>query len=329
MTIHPDLYHGEYKTKNFFEGWYFKVVDKSGTHALAFIPGISFGSKKEENHSFIQVVNAVDHTYHYHRYHPDSLKSNKDFLQVNVNHNEFCYNKIKIKLTGNKETIQGSLDFSPATKWPDNKINPGSMGFYNHFNFMECYSQVCALDGTIIKGELEINGKAINFSEGKYYIEKNWGKSFPSSWVWIQSNNFPNNRASVTCSLGVVPFPVLKKFCGFLIGVTIDDRFYSFTTINRSSLYLNVHENDLILVSNNKNLTLILKTKSTPGEFLKCLGPKNGDMVPLVDETLKGEVEMTLIDNKKNKIIYHGVGKATGIEYGGNQEELFNYFLNP
>lgn len=24
----PDLYHGKNKEKNFFEGWYFKVVDK-------------------------------------------------------------------------------------------------------------------------------------------------------------------------------------------------------------------------------------------------------------------------------------------------------------
>ena len=327
MKIHPDLYHGANKRKNFFEGWYFKIVDKSGTYALAFIPGISFGNKNEENHSFIQVINAINHTYHYHRFQPDLLISNKNFLQIKISNNEFSQENIEIDINNDKESIKGFLDFGPGVKWPDSKLNPGSMGFYNHFSFMECYSQVCAIDGTIIKGKLEINDKIVDFSEGKYYIEKNWGKSFPSSWVWIQSNNFPDNRAAITCSLGIVPFPILKKFCGFLIGVTIDKKFYSFTTINRSTLKLNVHNNDLVLKTTNKKFTLILKTKSNRNNFLLCLGPKNGEMIPLVEETLRGEVEMTLIDNKNNKKLYQGVGKATGIEYGGNQKDLLDAFL--
>ena len=43
---------------------------------------------------------------------------------------------------------------------------------------MECYSQVCAIDGDIEEGHLKINGQVIDFSNGKYYIEKNWEKVF-------------------------------------------------------------------------------------------------------------------------------------------------------
>jgi len=326
MKIHPDLYHGKNKKKNFFEGWYFKIVDKTGKNSIAFIPGISFGKKKAENHSFVQVVDAINNSYHYYRFKPDSFSSNEDFLHVKIDNNSFSYNKISINLFKDNDFIKGTLQLSQFIKWPDSKINPGSMGFYNHLSFMECYSQVCAVDGTIITGSLEINGHVYDFSEGKFYIEKNWGNSFPSSWLWIQSNNFTDNRASVTCSLGIVPFPIIKKFRGFLIGVTIDTHFYSFTTINRSSLSLKNCKNDLILTSINKNLTLILKTKTDPQDFLSCLGPRNGNMVPLVDETLRGEVEMTLIDHKKKKIIYHGVGKSTGIEYGGNQNEILDAY---
>lgn len=46
-------------------------------------------------------------------------------------------------------------------------INPGSMGFYNYLKFMECYSQVCALDGDII-GALEIDNKVVDFTGGRY-----------------------------------------------------------------------------------------------------------------------------------------------------------------
>ncbi|EKY26723.1 hypothetical protein HMPREF0216_01908 [Clostridium celatum DSM 1785] len=40
------------------------------------------------------------------------------------------------------------------------------MGFYNYLNFMECYSQVCALDGGIY-GYLKLNNKEIDFTDGK------------------------------------------------------------------------------------------------------------------------------------------------------------------
>lgn len=198
------------------------------------------------------------------------------------------------------------------------------MGIYNHLPFMECYSQVCAIDGDIEEGHLKINGQVIDFSNGKYYIEKNWGKSFPTSWIWVQSNNFENHRATVTCSLGIVPFPLIKEFRGFLIGVTVDHKFYPFTTMNNSKLNITVCDRDIILCATHDNLQLILKTKSKPEDFVECYGPKNGKMSPILEETLKGEVEMTLINTQKNLLIYHGIGKACGIEYGGDFSKLLD-----
>jgi len=326
LKIHPDLYHGAKKQKNFFEGWYFKIVDKYGMHALAFIPGISKSRNKADHHSFLQVINAVDHSYQYYRYKADSFYSDKKCLDIKIANHSFSLNKVKINLQENKETIIGSLSLASPIKWPDSKLSPGSMGFYNHFSFMECYSQVCAIDGVITNGDLLINDKKLNFAQGKYYIEKNWGRSFPSSWIWIQSNHFPDNRATVTCSLGLVPFPIIKSFRGFLIGVSIDQDFYTFTTMNRSSLTLNSLGDDVILTSKNRNLTLTLKTTSRKAEFLQCYGPKDGKMIPLVQETLTGEVEMTLFDTENNKLIYQGIGKACGIEYGGNQQEIIDAY---
>ncbi|MDS0524252.1 hypothetical protein NNC19_01090 [Clostridium sp. SHJSY1] len=46
------------------------------------------------------------------------------------------------------------------------------MGFYNYLDFMECYSQVCAVDG-YIRGKLYINEEEIDFTGGKVYVEKN------------------------------------------------------------------------------------------------------------------------------------------------------------
>ena len=35
----PRVYHGWGRSKKFFEGWYYKIVDNSQTNAFAIIPG--------------------------------------------------------------------------------------------------------------------------------------------------------------------------------------------------------------------------------------------------------------------------------------------------
>jgi len=52
----PDIYHGKNNKSNFFEGWYFKLVEPKRGDTYCFIPGIFISDKKEQSHSFIQVL---------------------------------------------------------------------------------------------------------------------------------------------------------------------------------------------------------------------------------------------------------------------------------
>ena len=51
--INPDLYHCMKKDNKFFEGWYFKIVDKDNKYKFAFIPGIALDKKSKSSHCFI------------------------------------------------------------------------------------------------------------------------------------------------------------------------------------------------------------------------------------------------------------------------------------
>lgn len=322
--LNPNLYHGKRKESNFFEGWYFKIVDKNNLYKFAFIPGIALGQNKSQNHSFIQIVDGKDITYKYLKYDEKLFRYDNNNFKVSINSNMFSLEKISLALNyktneGDKK-IKGTLNFKDTLPWPDSIINPGSMGFYNYLLFMECYSQVCVLDGRI-EGSLEIDGKLIDFTDGKVYIEKNWGKSFPKSWIWIQSNNFENKSVSVTCSLATIPFPI-KDFRGFLIAVTINGKFISFTTINNSKLFIKNLGKDVELVVSKGNLQLTLKTTTVLSDFVLCMAPKNGHMIPLVKETLAGSVEMILEDTQSGNILYRGIGQSTGIEYGGTKMDV-------
>ncbi|MTI68292.1 MAG: hypothetical protein FH753_17055 [Firmicutes bacterium] len=313
----PDLYHGKNKKKFFFEGWYYKVCDKFNDRVFAFIPGIVKGKDKKSSHSFIQVLDGKNSNYNYIKYSENYFKYNNKVFQINIDKNYFSLDKLNLDLKFNNKTIKGNLKLKNIKKWPDTFINPGSMGFYNYFWFMECYSQVCAQNGEI-EGALNIDNEMIDFTGGKVYIEKNWGHSFPKSWIWIQSNSFDNKNIAFTCSVGKVPF-LFGSFSGFLVGLNIDDVFYSFTTINKSKMKIKEYENDVEIIFKRKNLLLKVKTKSRKEKFISCMGPKRGNMIPLVKENLKGEVILELKDIKKSKVIYKGIGKSTGIEYGGDQ----------
>lgn len=310
--LNPNLYHGKNKKSNFFEGWYYKIVSNDKKTTLAFIPGISFS---ESSHCFIQILQGEKRQFNYCKFPSSKFNYSNSPFYLDVDKNFFSLDKITLNIDQDNVNISGSITFKNLTPWKDSLINPGSMGFYNYLKFMECYSQVCALDG-FTSGSLNINNSVIDFNGGKVYIEKNWGKSFPLEWLWIQSNCFKDNRATVTCSVGEIPFPI-KSFRGFLIGVTIDDQFYKFTTINRSKLHLTLNNNDVTLIVTNKNLQLTLITHSSIDDFILCYGPINGKMSPFVNETLTAKVYMELLDKNTNKILYSGEGLNTGIEFGG------------
>ncbi len=319
--INPDIYHGNNKRSNFFEGWYFKLVDKNRTKVLALIPGIYHGKSQENSHSFIQILQGYKANYNYKRFAKDEFasKSNKEF-SISIANNRFSLKEISLNIKDDAHNITGCISFKNIVKWPDSIINPGSMGYYNFIPFMQCYSQVSVMDMDL-QGSLYINGEEIDFNGGKGYVEKNWGSDFPYSWIWVQCNTFENRKASISCSIGHIPFWV-TSFRGFLIGLYIEDKFYKFTTINKSTLTIVQNATDVIITTENRKYKLIIETKTDKKDFMLCMGPREDKMIPLVEENLKGAVKVTLIDKTIHKTIFCEEGLCCGIEYGGNQRMI-------
>lgn len=320
--FNPDLYHGKNKNKNYFEGWYFKIVDQSKQNVFAFIPGICFSGTKTNSHSFIQLLRGNEALFNYFKYDLTEFSWNNKNFNIMVAENSFSLNKMVINLKEESLNIVGEISFKNFKKWPATFLNPGSMGYYNFIPFMECYSQVCAMD-VDLTGSLRINDKIIDFNNGNGYMEKNWGSSFPLSWIWIQCNCFKNYKAALSCSIGHIPF-LQTSFRGFLIGVLINDKFYKFTTMNKSKVFIKEINGDIELTAENPKYRLLVKTSTDKSKFIKCFGPKNNEMIPLLEENLKGNIEVQLIDSISNNVIFNDSGECTGIEYGGDQKKILN-----
>lgn len=316
QILNPDLYHGDDKKEKYFEGWYFKISDMDNNLSLAFIPGIIKG---EGGHSFIQCVNGFQKQFSFFRFSKEDFQASKSEFNIKISKNFFSIKGLKLDLRDDNNKIKVDVNFSHIYKWPDSTINPGSMGFYNYLSFMECYSQVCAIDG-YVSGAIEINDKKYILNKGKIYIEKNWGKKFPYSWFWMQSNCF-NKDISITCSIAHIPFPI-SSFRGFLIGLKVNNKFIKFTTINRSKLKIIKENRDVKLIVTSKEYELTLESKTNPYEFLLLHAPTGEKMQPFVKESITSKLRVVLKTMPDKNIVLEHTGSLAGIEYGGNFEEL-------
>lgn len=322
----PDLYHGENKDKKYFEGWYFKFVDPTMNYSYAIIPGIYLGEHNETSHSFIQILEGRDAKYSYIKFPHQTFCTSKKKLEISIGKNKFSLNGMELLLEQEGLSMQGVLSFKNLLKWPDSIINPGSMGYYNYIPFMQCYSQVCAMD-LDLSGSLTINGKLIDFTGGRGYIEKNWGRAFPYSWTWIQCNNLKNSKASLSCSIGHIPF-LHTSFRGFLIGLFYNNKFYKFTTMNKSKIKIIENGSDKIITVENNKYVLKLESKTKKDDFMLCYGPKENGMVPLVEENLTGTVYLELYEKNLKQFLIKDEGYCTGIEYGGEQRMILDAACN-
>lgn len=313
--LNPDLYHGKVPW-NRFEGWYYKFSFTDSS--FAFIPGIFHGDSGMEAHAFIQVLDGSSKIYDYIKFPAEDFKAESNPFRITIRDNVFSFSEVNVDLHGKSGRIMASFSLDERILWNNYGKSHRSMGFYNFLPAMECYSQVCAMHISV-SGTAVINERIINCTDsalcGYGYIEKNWGKQFPLSWIWVQSNDFGYPGISLTASIGHIPF-LFGSFRGFLVGFELDGRFYPFTSINNSQIFTRASGTDKIITLSNKSYCLEIVTESDPDNFVLCYGPKNGKMVPLVRETLSAMVHVTLTRQKNSEVIFKGTGKNAGIEYG-------------
>ncbi len=313
--LNPDLYHGERKKKNYFEGWYYKIQDKDNKYVLAFIPGIIKGHIVEEGESFIQVLNGNNKPL-YLKFTKDSFKFQHKPFCIKINHNHFSLKEISLNHYDENIQLVGTLRIVDGIKWPDSIFNPGSMGFYNYLIFMECYSQVCCLTGNLI-GKLMVNDEEIDFTGGKVYIEKNWGSRFPESYVWVQANNFLNEEVAVSVSLGRVPL-WFYHFNGFLTAFVLNGKVYKFTSINRSKMNISFNKNNVVLTFEKDDYQLNIETRCHLDDFVIIKGPIHGKMARDIKESIISDVRVELIDLYRERILFQGVSNNGGVEIMGD-----------
>ncbi len=208
----PELFQGNLRKKNYFEGWYYKHVSHDLKNVLSFIPGVSLS--KYDPHAFIQVINGISGKSEYILYSLDKFTWDKKNLRIKIGNTVFTDRFAELNIKNNNLTISGYLEYSNITNFPRSFLSPGIMGWYSFVPFMECKHGIVSVNHSVT-GSVKINGSETDFTGGKGYIEKDWGTSFPEAWLWIQANNFKDHNSSFSFSVAKIPW-LGKFFIGFI-----------------------------------------------------------------------------------------------------------------
>jgi len=313
-VFNPSFYQGWGKTSKYFEGWYFKVVDTTEKYAFAFIPGIAMDENGKKQ-AFIQVLDGKRKTAVYHRFDASDFVPATDRFEVQIQQNKFSNNELALDLPG----ISVNLKFENSVPWPNPWYSPGIMGPYTFVPFMECYHGIVSMDH-VIEGSINIDKERIDFSNGKGYIEKDWGRSFPSAYVWMQSNHFKQKNTSLKVSVAKIPW-VRNSFVGFIAGLWLKDHLIQFTTYNKSKLVQSIIDKDQVeLLLQNRHYKLEIRARRDDATSLAS--PILGFMDGRIEESMTSNIEVWLTDLKSNKVIFHDTGRNTGLEVAGKIDEI-------
>ncbi|MEJ6756101.1 MAG: tocopherol cyclase family protein, partial [Crocinitomicaceae bacterium] len=150
--------------------------------------------------------------------------------------------------------------------------------------------------------------------------EKDWGRSFPIAYFWMQSNHFSKEGVSLKASIAKIPF-AKRKFVGFIAGLWLDGKLIRFTTYNASKLIRSFADEKTVEIKM-KNPKYILHINANRGETTELASPILGFMDGRVEESMTAVLEVKLIDKKTGKVIFEDKGRNAGLEVAGKIDEI-------
>lgn len=289
-------FHGTNKKKNYFEGWYFKHQKENNT--ISFIPGINI-NEKEEKTAFIQVItNSKSYNIHY----PYSdFSVSKDTLNIKIHNNNFSKDGIEIDIDNKDIKIKGKVEYGEFVP-----IKYDIMGPFSILPFMECNHGVISLRHKL-KGILKFQNEIIDLNNGVGYVEKDWGSSFPKTYLWTQCNSFKDKDCSIMVSIADIPFMGMN-FKGCIAVVYYKGKEYRLATYNGVRI-LRYNSKALEIKKGKYKLKIDINERSPQ----KLLAPSNGNMSRTIHENASCSGTFTFYEG--NKVIFNISSENVSFEY--------------
>lgn len=320
---HPAHFQGRGKQRRYFEGWYYKVVDRSEAAAFAIIPGISLGRDPSTSHAFVMVLDAREHRLLSARYPPGDFTARARPFGLEIGPNRFGLDGLSLDYKDGGARLRAELRFSGTVPWPVKLLSPGVMGWYAFVPGMECYHGVLSFDHAV-EGFVDVGGERVEMGGGRGYIEKDWGRSMPSAWIWMQTNHFDEAGVSLTGSIARIPW-FGRAFTGHIFGLYLRGRLYRFTTYTGARIDRVEMAGDQVQIAlEDRAYRLTIGADRTGGVELPA--PRLGEMTARAAESLRSRIDVGLYRKARggDEVVFSGTGRNAGLEIVGDPAGLLS-----
>lgn len=207
-------------------------------------------------------------------------------FSVTIGTNTFSENGVWVDINQNGLLIKGRISYGRFTP-----LRYDIMGPFSVLPFLECHHAIHSLRHTL-KGGLQVNNTLYDFSGGQGYIEQDWGESFPKKYIWLQTNDLPDDpphlppgnseppgKGCLFLSIADIPF-MGRNFTGCICIVYVGRKEYRLATYLGVKI-IQASEKSIILLQG--RYTLVIDIQESQAMNLNA--PLRGVMSRLIQES--------------------------------------------
>lgn len=280
----PFLFQGSFSKPNYFEGWYYKQVHEASNRSISFIFGIS----TRDPHAFIQIITSNPLVTTYVRYPLERFQAHENGYRLG--NSFFAPDRLVIDVDDATIAVKGELTLTHLTPIHRNAYAPNIMGPFAYLGNMECNHGVVSMTHRV-NGSLSVNGDPWTFTEQVGYIEKDWGRSFPRRYVWIQGNHFDQD-AALMVSVADIPF-LGFHFEGVICQLNLGHEVFRIATYTGARCTGITHTNDGFKLTLKQGSTILEVIAHVPQQGI-LKSPSMGAMTQTIKEGLGGTIDVVL-----------------------------------
>lgn len=317
--------------KDWYEWWYFKLVEPKTKKAFYFCYGLvnpwDQKQSREASKAFVSAGSFSQKMIIEERWPSGEFRANKNINRATDSIIEIGPNNL---ISPNQ--FQGSIvnENGDRVAW---QIKTEKKWEYNAMGWTLFLSDISNIywfpiqASTQMTGWIDFNGERLEFENVPGYQDRNWGRTFPKWWAWIVSNNFKNSPGTVLASGGGQPkvFGITDRFKGYTIGVTHQGKEYAFKMPNGDKIKVDINFGTWkVQAINKKNQKLELEAFAPREKFMLLPFTTPQGQVFKDYETLNGYARVKLYSRKHIRAKWELVAdletEEAGIEFGSFED---------
>lgn len=261
--------NGQVDRGQWFEWWYYKVVDPVTGQAFFFTYGVinpwDLGHSSPISAAIMQVGDFQQNFMIEQKIPLEQFTASYQQTDVAIGQNHATDKRIQGHLTGaNGHDV--AWDLSMNKSWAFDAM--GWLMTMAGFSGIYWYP---AQASATMTGWLKVDGATINLTNAPAYQDRNWGRTFPKWWTWLTSNNFKNSPGTALAAGGGEPkiFDTIFLTSGLCVGLNYQGQEYVFRSSSLDTFDFDIQWGKWsVTAENGSNQRIEINAYAPPEQFI-------------------------------------------------------------